>query len=43
MTPEGFEAVPSVDNLYYLCEFRDDATWVLPPTEQKPAQPTLFA
>jgi len=42
-TPEGFEAVPSRDNLYDLCSLRDNATWVLPPVERKTAQPSLFA
>jgi hypothetical protein len=42
-TPEGFEAIPSADNLYELCSFRDNATWVQPPMEREPAQPSLFA
>ena len=42
-TQEGFEAVPSADNLYALCSFRDNATWVLPPGVRQPAQPSLFA
>jgi hypothetical protein len=35
-TPEGFEAAPSTDNLYDLCSFRDNATWVLRPVEREP-------
>jgi len=41
-TLEGFEAVPSAENLYDLCSFRDNATWVLPPVECEPVQPSLF-
>jgi hypothetical protein len=42
-TPEGFEAFPSADNLYDLCSLRENATWVLPPMEREPTQPSLFA